>query len=151
MTSDQNGWKPWNRYYWKQGNYSPPPWKIRKIGSIFASVALFFSTGLAGYQNIIERCLMAHTKAIPHIDVLFINSAICKCHVALKWHFVCHFTRGGTSRLPEHHWQIFYSSYKRYCSYLRLSYKFHHQQVPNGTKNGTFSAVSQVEKLGLLD
>ena len=29
-------------------------------------------------------------------------------------------------------------------------YKFHHLQVSNGTKNGTFGFMSQVEKLGLV-
>ena len=45
--------------------------------------------------------------------------------------------------------QIFNNSYKRY-SYLRLSYKFDHQQFPNDTKNGTFGVKSRVEKLGLV-
>ena len=55
---------------------------------------------LAGYQNILDRFLIAHIK--------------------------------------------------KYFSYLRSSYKFHHMQVLNGTKNGTFGAMSQVEKLGLV-
>ena len=29
--------------------------------------------------------------------------------------------------------------------------EIHHLQVPNGTKNGTIGAMSQVEKLGLVD
>jgi hypothetical protein len=64
-------------------------------------------------------------------------------HMTLKWQFLCYFSKDGTSRLPEIRWQIFYCSYKRYCTYLRLSYKFHHHQVQ--TKNGTFGIVSQVE------
>ena len=62
--------------------------------------------------------------------------------MALEWHFLCHFPRDGTSSLPEHRRQFFCSSYKRYCSYLRFSYKLHHMQVPNGTKNGTVGVVS---------
>ena len=57
---------------------------------------------------------------------------------------------GGASRLPEHRKKIFYSSYKRFGLNLRSSYKFHLLEVPNGTKNGTFGAMSHVEKLRLL-
>ena len=39
--------------------------------SLFASATLvclpFFSVGQVGYQNIIDRCSMAHSKAISHI------------------------------------------------------------------------------------
>jgi hypothetical protein len=63
-----------------------------KENNFFASVALicllffvgFFSTGLAGYQNIIDRFLMAHSKAISNIYVIFVNSAICMSHMTLK-------------------------------------------------------------------
>ena len=30
---------------------------------------------------------MAHSITICHIYVLFINSVICKCDMALEWHF----------------------------------------------------------------
>ena len=46
--------------------------------------------------------------------------------------------------------QMFNGSYKRYGSYLRPSSKFHRQQVQNGTTNGTFGAMYQEEKLGLV-
>ena len=129
------------------------------IGSADSSLICFhFSVGLVGYQNIIQRCLMAHSKAISCIYVLFIIFTIFKCHMALKLYFLCHFSRGGThfhfsSRLPEHHKKIFYSSHKIYCSYLRFSYKFHHLQFPNGTEKVFLCHVSsgKIGAIGLAE
>jgi len=40
--------------------------------------------GLVGYQNFSEWRLMTHLKAIAHIYVIFINSTIRNCDIALK-------------------------------------------------------------------
>jgi hypothetical protein len=96
---------------------------------------------------------MAHSKAISYVSGFFINFAICKCLMAPTWNFMtfCIISQGvalaGYQNIVD---RFLYSSYKRYCLYVRSSYKFHHLQVPNGTKNGTFVSMSQVEKLGLL-
>ena len=47
-----------------------------------------------------------------------------------------------TSRLPEHHKEMFNSSFKNYFSNLHAFHKFHHLQVPYGTKNANFCAIS---------
>ena len=87
----------WKVYHWNQHVRKPDTGKLQspslnnKENRFLASVALicfpflcfvffFFSAGLAGYQNIIERCLMAHSKAISYIYVLFINS----CHLQVS-------------------------------------------------------------------
>ena len=121
----------------------------------FALVALicllFFSSFFSRPSGLPEHHMLNGSfKSYFSIYAIFINSAIYKCHMALKWIFLYRFLRGGTSRLPENRRQIFYSSYKRYCSYLRPSDKFHHEQVPNGSKNRTFGAMSQMEKLELV-
>ena len=57
-----------------------------------------FFPGLVGYQNIIERVLTAHSKAISPIYVLFKNSTICKCPMGLKVE-LCSISQGV--ELPE--------------------------------------------------
>ena len=104
-------WLKWKLCHWNQlgqkpyaGKLKPPALKNKEnhfcIGSsdlspcccfffffVFFFFFFFFSAGLAGYQNIIERCIMAHSKAISHIYVVYINSAVCKCYMALKQYF----------------------------------------------------------------
>ena len=67
------------------------------------------------------------------------------------WYYAYRQRRIGIARIGIAGTQILNSSYKRYCSYPRPSYKAHHQKVHNGTKNGTFGGVSQVEQLGLTE
>jgi len=63
---------------------------------------------------------------------------------------VGYFSRGGSSGLPKHHANMFNSFYYSYRSYLVSSYKFHHLQVPNGSKNAPFGAMYILEKPGLV-
>ena len=81
---------------------------------------VFFSAGLAGCQNIIERCLMAHSKTISHIYVLFISSIICKFQIALKTALLVSCLRWKSlgywaSRTYK---SMLNGSFESYCSYV---------------------------------
>jgi hypothetical protein len=53
-------------------------------GTNKGTFAISQGVGLVGNQNIIDRFLIAHIKNVAHINVLPINSAICKFQMVLK-------------------------------------------------------------------
>jgi len=122
------------------------------IGSVDLSpvfFVLFFSAVLVGYQRVIEILNGSFESFFSRICT-FCKSRHLQVPYGTKMVFLCHFSRGGISRLPQYRRQIFSRSYKGYCSYLRPTNKFHHQKIPNGSKNGTFGAMFQLEKLWLV-